>query len=155
MKQVLNEVRKEDDFYFVGTFWIVGKSISDILHGNLLIVGEKHLVDYEGKAVGVINRNALTHKRLWRDDEEIRNKAAVFSGISTEDYTYFPRGRIAIFEGQYYLFLPSEVFNNGKVINAIYSFYSVSSALEMNIEYNDVSDEERKGQAVHYQPKLQ
>ena len=41
MKQ-LNEVRKEDDIYFSGAFWIIADSFRDILiNNNISIVGEQ------------------------------------------------------------------------------------------------------------------
>ena len=47
--KILNEVRKEDDLYYTGAFWIVADSFSDIIKGNFRIVGNKILTDYNGE----------------------------------------------------------------------------------------------------------
>lgn len=150
----LVEERKEYLFYDVGTFWLVGNSVKDILKGDFNIIGELHLVDYEGKIIDTtLNRNSLTHKRLWRDGD-YKNQANKLTSINTEDYTYFPRGRLIIYEGEYWLFLPNELFNNGRVLSKIKSFYAIDERLELNIEYNNESDEDKKNQAAHYGFKL-
>ena len=44
----LNEVRKEDDLYFIGPFWIIGKSVEDINNGNFSLICEKFLINWGG-----------------------------------------------------------------------------------------------------------
>ena len=148
----LDEVRLEDDYLYVGTFWLVGKSIKDILIGNFEVVGEKHLVNFEGKNVDPINRNSLKHKRLWRDDEKLKQQAFKISNVLTDDYTYFPRGRVIFYNKEYYIFLPNDIFNNPKVIGKLSSFYSLNKRIEINIEINDETEDEL--QADHYEYKL-
>ena len=136
VKKRLVESPKEEEIYLVGTFWIVAKSVRDILKNNFKIIGEKHYVDYNGNPIDKnYNRSHNTHKYIWKNDSKYREEAEKFTGLDAgDDYTYFPRGRVCLFENNYYIFLPNELFNNPHVINALSSFYELNNKIkEINI----------------------
>lgn len=59
-------VRKEDEVYYQGAFWIVGDSVRDIKRGNFEIVGIQLPCDYQGDYLeDVGSKNSLSHKNLW------------------------------------------------------------------------------------------
>lgn len=148
----LQESHKTDEYYKVGTFWIVGKTIKDVLQGKLKIVGETHCVNYNGNMATPIPRNSLTHKRLWRDGPYSQEAASFTQEEKKDSYTYYPRGRLSIWNGEYYLFLPQEIFNNPFVIRALEIFYEISPKLQLNVEINE--DSAVPGQATHYEFEL-
>lgn len=49
MTRILDEVRKEDDIYYQGAFWIVSNSVKDIKRGNFKVEGIQIPCDYSGK----------------------------------------------------------------------------------------------------------
>jgi hypothetical protein len=133
----LKEVNKQEDSYYQGGFWIIGDSISDILKGNFKIDGKKFLTDYNGKYIN-LNQSvkSLTHKRLWRD--EFSNKYG-----TDLDYTYYPRGRVSIYNGTAYIHI-HHLFNTPKIIDAIIKYYNIEK-LNIEIELNDET------QGSHYE----
>ena len=119
MKQ-LNEVRKEDDIYFSGAFWIVADSFRDILiNNNISIVGEQIATNYDGSYAQVVNSlRGLTHKRLWA--EKFQNELC-----TSHSYNYYPRGRVGISKGHAYINLPIECINAPHLIDLIRRFYGI------------------------------
>lgn len=65
MQPVLS-VRKEDEVYYQGAFWIVGDSVRDIKRGNFEIIGIQITSNYKGDYLEAIpSKSGLTHKSLW------------------------------------------------------------------------------------------
>lgn len=63
--QILHEVRKEDDTYYQGAFWIIGNSMKDILDEKYHLCCHKILSDYNGNMIDKIeSKRSLSHKRL-------------------------------------------------------------------------------------------
>lgn len=106
----LNEVRKEDDLYYNGVFWVVADSVIDILKGNFKLVGKKFPVDYEGNYIENNTTKSMTHKYIW--EEEFAEK------YNNVPFNYFPRLRCNVYQGQVFINLHS-ITNLPKVIDAI------------------------------------
>lgn len=139
---MLTEVRKEDDLYFQGAFWINANSVKDILSGQFEIVGQRLLSTYEGKYVDdITSKSAKTHRKLW---EEYKSK---LDGMSDKEYTYLPRGRVSIYKGTAYIHIHSRM-NIPKVIDAITSAYELKK-LDIIVDLNDTY------QGSHYESELQ
>lgn len=123
----LTEVRKEDELYFQGAFWITGNSLKDILDGNFeLVIGSRLLTDYYGDYVtkDAPKKSSLTHKHLW---------ARV--GNADCDWEYYPRGRVAIDQGTAYIHLNSNCATQ-KIVDAIINEYSIDK-LRIVLDYNN------------------
>ena len=133
MKQ-LNEVRKADDIYFSGAFWIIADSYKDILiNNNISIVGEQIATNYDGSYAQVINSlRGLTHKRLW--SEKFQNELC-----TSYNYNYYPRGRVGINKGHAYINLPIECINAPHLIDLIRRFYGIEK-----LEYEVVPQDSGK-----------
>lgn len=114
----LNEVRKEDDLYFKGPFWIVADSIKDLRLGKYKIVGEKYLCDFNGNFVSdnAPSRSMMTHKKLWRD------KYANELNCNDKPYNYYPRGRVEVWDGQAYIFVHSSMNFEPLIGNLIHEY---------------------------------
>lgn len=126
---ILKEVRKEDDLYYQGAFWIDGQDVKSIKRGNFKIIGPTYPANYRGKYLDKItSKNSLTHKRLWPS----YNK-----GYEDKPYNYLPRGRVGIYEGTAYINLPS-LFNQPDIIDAIIKIYNLK---KLEIEVVDVDSE--------------
>ena len=121
----LYESKKEDDFYFQGAFWIKADSFKNIMLGNFeLIIGSKLLSDYCGNYVDLNqSKNSLTHKKLWD---------SVSDGHS---WTYYPRGRVAIYNGVAYIHLNSKC-NSPAIIDKIINEYCINK-LNIELDLND------------------
>lgn len=64
--EILNEVRKEDDLYYTGAFWIVADAFTDIIRGNFRIIGNKILTDYAGDyKQRIVSKRSLSRSALW------------------------------------------------------------------------------------------
>lgn len=125
---VLNEVRKEDDIYYQGPFWIVGDSVVEILRGNFSLVGEKYPVDYEGRSLEVeVSKNAQSHKNTWK-----REYASKYKNLP---YNYFPRGRVTVYQGLAFIHLHS-LMNTPAIVNKIIQMYELNK-LQCEVELND------------------
>ena len=61
----LNEIRKDDDCYYQGPFWIVADSFKEILRGNFEILSEKFLCDYAGNDLSITSKSSKVHKKIW------------------------------------------------------------------------------------------
>lgn len=126
--EILKEVRKEDDKYFQGPFWIVAETFKDILRGNFRLVGIPLLCDYDGKDLSGLTKNSQRHKSLWNN--EIKPSLS-----SDKDFDYYPRGRVSIYKGTAFIHLNSKC-NTPKIIDAVISRYQLSK-LNIEIEFND------------------
>lgn len=81
------EVRKEDDLYLIGPFWLIADSLKELLNCNFTLLAEKFLVDYQGNYVNRVPRSQFTHKGIW----ETKYKGK-YNNVS---FDYYPRGRIS------------------------------------------------------------
>lgn len=93
----LVEMRKEEDFYFEGPFWITANSLQEIREGKFKILAERYLVDFYGKPVSKVEPSKSTHKYIWETK---------YQEVLRVDYNYFPRGRVVFREGHLYLNIP-------------------------------------------------
>lgn len=82
----IEEMRKEDNYYLVGPFWIIGKSLEEISKGNFQILARKFLVDYEGDYISRVPRSQFLHLHIWKEYQ------SQFGNVS---YNHFPRGRVS------------------------------------------------------------
>ncbi len=124
----LTETRKEDDVYYQGAFWIVAPSFKDVLKGNFELIGVTLESDYYGNYTNYGGtKKALTHQRLWRDKfgQQYPDKS----------YTFFPRGRVAIYDGVAFIHLNSRC-NTPKIIDAIVKMYNIGR-LDLDLDLND------------------
>lgn len=102
--------RKEDDVYYQGPFWIIADTFKDIHRGKFELVGEKYLCNYSGEYVtNSTSKAQKTHKNIW---DKI---SAEYDDV---DYTYYPRGRVAIYEGAAFIHINSKC-NIPSVIDTI------------------------------------
>lgn len=122
----LNEVRKEDDLYYEGAFWIKGNSVRDIKKGNYEIIGIKIPCNYMGTPLTDRSKRSLTHLRLWPE----YNK-----GLENKPYNYLPRGRVAIYNGVAYIHLNS-LFNQPDLVDKLEKEYNLGK-LEIDLDFND------------------
>lgn len=107
----LNEVRKEDDYYFIGPFWIIANSLNELNKGKFDIKAYKFLVDYEGNYLERVPKSQFTHKGIWENE----NHSFL--------YNYYPRGRVSIDKGITYVNIPKGL-NEKLVIDALSKSYS-------------------------------
>ena len=126
--KILKEIRKEDELYYQGAFWIYGDSIKDIKKNNFKLICKKLLSDYSGNyKEQIVSKKSLTHKRLW-DELNPTNNTEI-------SWDYYPRGRVAIYNGVAYIHLNS-LFNQPSIIDAIINEYELNK-LEIEIDLND------------------
>lgn len=126
--KIPHEVRKEDDLYYQGAFWIKGNSVLDIKKGKFEIIGIRLPSNYDGSYTSdvVRSKSSLTHKRLWPEyAQELSNK----------EYNYLPRGRVSIYQGTAFIHLNS-LFNQPGIVDSIIKFYSIEK-LDIYIDLND------------------
>lgn len=133
-------VRKEDDLYYQGPFWIIADSFLDILRGNFELVGSKFACDFNGEYVKKDkSKSQRTHKKVW--EEEYANSYGI------DSFTYFPRGRVSIHKGIAFVHINSRC-NIPKVINKIITEYNIDK-LDIEIDLNDTY------QGSHYDFELE
>lgn len=113
----LVEIRKEDDLYFVGPFWIIGTSVEEINSGKFTILAEKFLADFDGNVVERVPRAKFTHKGIWEE------KYLAKYGL---EYNYYPRGRISQKQGKAYLNIPNGL-NKSVVVPEIKREYDIKT----------------------------
>lgn len=136
----ITEVRKEDDLYYQGAFWIVANSFKDIMHGQFSLIGNKIPTDFNGNYLEEItSKRALTHKKIWKEQYQ--------KDYEGKSYTYFPRGRVGINNGTAYINVNSKC-NTPNVINAVINEYNLSK-LEVEVLLDDII------QGPHYNFELE
>lgn len=121
--KLINEVRKEDEIYFEGPFWIKGESFKDILLGNFELVCSKVPTNFEGDNLN--NHVNKSHKDVFNDFKDL--------GDSID---YYPRGRVGIYKGEAYINIHSKC-NTPKIINSIISEYNLAKLNKIHIEHED------------------
>lgn len=94
----LNEVRKEDDLYFEGPFWIISPSMEELNKGNFTILSNQYLVDFYGKPVLPLTKYQSTHEYIWNSKYK--------DSFGVHPYNYYPRGRVVFKDGRVYLNIP-------------------------------------------------
>ena len=62
--QELQEVRKEDDSYYQGAFWIIGDSMQDIKNGVYHLCCHKILSNYSGMYIDLSKEKQLSIAQL-------------------------------------------------------------------------------------------
>ena len=120
----LTEVKKEDDLYFQGAFWIKGNSVKDIIRGNFELICEKRLCDIDGKDVNITaSKNSLNHKNLWKNE----------FGKDHEDksFDHYPRGRVSIYRGTAFVHIHS-ILHTPAIVDAIINEYGIDK-LEVEV----------------------
>lgn len=119
MKFKLNETKKEDDLYFNGCFWVIADSFEDIIHNKYTLLCNKYLVDFSGNEVSPTPKNSKTHFSVWEN-----NFKSQYPGKS---YTYYPRGRVNIYNGKVYINLNSKLMLNPTILDNIYKEYQLQN----------------------------
>ena len=127
MKKLVVGTRKEDELYYQGPFWIIADSFKDIHRGKFKLIGEQLLTDFSGNYINdVTSKSQKTHKKVWE---------VYKSQYKDVDYTFYPRGRVAIYEGTAFIHINSKC-NIPSVINAITDMYHLDK-LEIEVDLND------------------
>lgn len=122
-------VRKEDEVYYQGAFWIVGDSVRHIKRGNFEIVGLQIASDYKGNYLESIpSKSGLTHKSLWNLQFKWKINPEV-------DYDYYPRGRVSIHNGHVWINLHS-LFNQPDVVDTVVEIYNLHK-LDLDLDLKD------------------
>ena len=127
-EEQLNEVRKEEDLYLIGPFWIIGKSLDDINRGNFDFISEKFLIDWEGNYQNRVSKSEFTHKGIWE------NK---YQSIYKVDYNYYPRGRVSFNSKtkEFGINIPQGL-NEELVLPIILKEYGINDS-KVNVKYTD------------------
>ena len=127
MKKLVVGTRKEDELYYQGPFWIIADSFKDIHRGKFKLIGEQLLTDFSGNYINdATSKSQKTHKKVW---EEYKSQ------YKDVDYTFYPRGRVAIYEGTAFIHINSKC-NIPSVIDAIIDMYHLDK-LEIEVDLND------------------
>lgn len=125
----LTEVKKEDDLYFQGAFWITGDSVKDIIRGNFNLICEKRLCDINGKDVNITgSKNSLNHKNLW--------KSEFGKDQNDKSFDYYPRGRVSIYKGTAFIHIHS-ILHTPAIVDAVINEYGIDK-LDVEVERNDI-----------------
>lgn len=131
--------RKDEDLFYQGPFWIIADTFKDIHRGRFELLGDPLPCDYSGNYIGnTTSKSAKTHKRIWES-----TYAGRFNGV---DYTYYPRGRVAVYDGTAFIHLNSRC-NIPSIIDSIAEKYHLGK-LGIEIDLNDTY------QGSHYDFKL-
>lgn len=128
-RENLFEIKKEDEYYFQGPFWIKAESYDDMMKGNFQIIGEKILTDYNGEYKDKLHsKRYYIHSNLWKNEP-------YKSEYKNIPYNYYPRGRVVIRNGNAYININS-LCNNPLIIDRIIKEYKINK-LNHTITYND------------------
>ena len=131
--QQLHEVRKEDDYYYQGAFWIIGDSMTDILNNKFHLCCHKILSNYNGNMIDKIeSKRSLSHERLWNSQYKQKEN-------SDKPFNYYPRGRVDISNGVAYINIINDCDTND-IINNIISEYKISKLQIKKELVNEFSD---------------
>ena len=124
----LTEVRKEDDKYLIGPFWIIGESLAAINLGNLEIIAEQFLINWDGEQEQRVPRSEFTHKGIWESKYKSKYKVA---------YNYYPRGRVSFNSNtkKFYINIPKGL-NEELVLPIILNRYGIK-ADKVKVKYTD------------------
>ena len=115
LEKAATEVRKEDNLYFEGVFWVVADTFEDILNGNFELVSEKFPVDYAGVRQHKFDKNFWSHKDIW--EKKYQSKYGV-------GYKYYPRGRIVVRNGKAWMNMHSDIYLQ-QVVDAVTSEFCI------------------------------
>ena len=127
MKKYVSGIRKDDELYYQGPFWIIADTFKDIHRGKFSLLCVPLLCDFSGNYIGdATSKSAKTHKTIWDQYKAEYNNV---------EYTYYPCGRVAVYEGTAFIHLNSRC-NIPSVINAIIAAYHIDK-LEIEIDLND------------------
>lgn len=131
--------RKEDELYFQGPFWIIADTFKDILRGKFALICEKYPCDYNGEYENSnLSKSQKTHSRIWKEK---------YSKLyNTDDYTFYPRGRVSVYRGTAFIHINSRC-NIPSVIDKVIEEYCIGN-LQLEIDLNDTY------QGSHYDFKL-
>ena len=119
LKKQLNEIKKEDDLYFNGCFWIVAESFKDILIGNFKLEGIRYLVNDDGDEISETPVKAKIHQNVWENNYKNNYKCS---------YMYFPRGRVSHYKGITYININPKI-NTPEIIDKIFEYYDLNKEL--------------------------
>lgn len=126
--KVIKEIRKEEDIFYQGPFWIIADSVKDIQIGNFSLLSYKYPCYFSGEYINnQTSKSQKTHHKIWN---EIRHS------YGDMDFTYYPRGRVAIFNGNAFIHINS-ICNTPAVIDAIKTEYNISK-LDCIEDLNDI-----------------
>lgn len=123
MMDNLSEIRRDEDLYYSGPFWIECNSVKDMLHGDFHLISTRYPTDYHGRIIDNSIKSSRTHKNVWR------------ATSSDKPYDYYPRGRVAIYDGTAYIHI-HHLCNTPRIIDAIIKEYEIQK-LDIEIECND------------------
>ncbi len=123
-KEPLNEVKKEDNLYLVGPFWLISKSLEELNKGNFELLAYKFLVDYNGNYETRVPKSQFTHKGIW--ENEIKRP---------ESYDYFPRGRVSCNHGDTTINIPKGL-NERLILERLAKEYGFKAS-DVNVKYTD------------------
>lgn len=122
------EVKKEDDLYFQGDFWIKGTSVRDVIRGNFNLLYEKRQCDINGNDVNAVgSKNSLNHKNP--------RKSGSRKDQSDKSFDYYPRGRVSIDKGTAFIYI-HPILNTPALIDAIIGEYGIDK-LDVKVERNN------------------
>lgn len=129
-EEQLNEVRKEEDLYLMGPFWIIGKSLADINKGNFDFLPEKFLIDWEGNYQNKVSKSEFTHKGIWETKYQANYKVA---------YNYYPRGRVSFNSKtkEFGINIPKGL-NEELILPIIMKEYGINES-KVNVKYTDIT----------------
>lgn len=131
--KILHEVRKEDDYYYQGAFWIIGDSVEDILNGNYHLRCHEMLSDFYGNILDPIeSKRSLSHQRLWNSKYKDLEH-------SDKPFNYYPRGRVGISNGIAYINLIEDC-DTPKIIADIINEYEIGKLTIKKELVNEFSD---------------
>ena len=127
-EEQLHEVRKEDDLYLIGPFWIIGKSLTDINKGDFTFLAEKFLIDWEGNYQHKVSKSEFTHKGIWETKYQAGYKVP---------YNYYPRGRVSFDSKtkEFGINIPKSL-DEEIILPAIMKEYDINEG-EVNVKYTD------------------
>lgn len=131
--RLMNEVRKEDDYYYQGAFWIIGDNMNEILNNHFHLCCHKILSDYNGDMIDKIeSKRSLSHERLWNSKYRLKEN-------SDKPFNYYPRGRVGISNGVAYINIINDCDTNAIINNIIseYEIFKLQIKKELVNEFSD------------------
>lgn len=118
----------EEGLHYQGPFWIIADSVKNIHRNNFYLVGDTYPCNYNGEYIdNTTSKSQKTHKKLWEKLKE---------NYGNVEFTYYPRGRVAICDGTAFIHINSKC-NIPGVIDSIVNMYHIGK-LELEIDLNDV-----------------